>query len=345
MSHTVDPSSNYGANDDVAVTSPLSWEEARSTLRHVMENYMETPLPIVQSPKHDEKAKSMPWEYLFDWNVDVYVGALVSAALLGMSIAALVTRKNGEIGMKAALNAAASLRVYRTQVAGSVLLLAGSFFSVFLVKRREYTFARDSDVSKRKIIKKYLRSALDQDSKYLTSSVRSNSEESARSKAGDDPGLKGDPGSKIPQLHHSGTARTGIYPAYRRSEKQDAFWYRIPVLLLAKGDIIALQVGDVAPARCMLLSSESDCPILRSKCTIEGGEMITASSFGDLWGLSPCQKFPPGKSTVPSTSCKLLELCNNMSLFVLEETPLEPFLKLPNGKSNRHSFLYKCVLI
>lgn len=330
MSHSVDPSPNHdgATNIDAAVSSPLSWEEARLTLRHVMETYMETPLPVVKSPKNDEKVKSKPWELLFEWNVDFYVGALVSAALLGMSIAALVTRKNGGIGMNAALNAAANLTVYRAQVAGSTLLLVGSFFSIFLVKRREYSFARDSDVSKRKTIKKYLRSALDENSKYLTSSVRSNGEESTRSSAGENTG------PKVPQLHHSGTSRTGIYPAYRRSENEDAFWYRIPVLLLAKGDIIALQVGDVAPARCMLLSSDS----LRSKCTIEGGEMITASTFGDLWGLSPCQKFPPGKSTVPSNSCKLMELCNNMSLFVLEETPLEPFLRLPNGTSNRHAF-------
>lgn len=302
-----------------AVSAPLSWEKARSTLRNVMEKYMETPLPVVK-PTTTTTQTTKWWECLFHWDVDFFAGAAVSAALLGLSVASLATRKGGNIGSDAALNAAASLTIYRAQVAASTLLLVGSFFSIFLVKRREYTFAHDSDVSKRKTITKFLR-ATKEGSEAVESSERSNGEQSRKS------ATDNQDSSKEQQLHHSGTSRTGIYPAYRRSEQQEAFWFSIPTLLLVKGDYIALQVGDFAPAKCKLLNSSNS-----SACTIEGGERITTSSFGDLWALSPSLKFPPGKTTVPSQSRELLELCNHMSVFVLEETPMESFLRLPNGK-------------
>lgn len=294
------------------VSGPLSWEEARLTLRNVMEKYMETSLPFVESTTSNQPAEKW-WQILFRWDVDFLAGAIVSVALLGLSVASLVTRNNGDIGMSAALNAAAGLTIYRAQVAASTLLLVGSFFCVFLVKRREYTFAHDSDVSKRKTLRKFLRANQDHDESLISSDERNSGEDSVGQQ----------------QLHHSGTSRTGIFPAYRRSGEREAVWYRIPTLLLVKGDYIALQVGDVAPARCKLMNADSQGS---ATCVIQGGETITASTFGDLWGLSPSLKFLPGKSTISSQSRELLELCNHMSLFVLEETPLEPFLRLPNGK-------------
>jgi hypothetical protein len=241
-----------------------------------------------------------------------------------MSMASFVTRKREDVAP--ALNAAASVTIYRAQVAASALLLAGSFFCIFLVMRREYTFAHDSDVSKRKIIRKFLRESQQQnDSK----SEGNNGEESGRTKV--DKELE----NISQQLHHSGTSRTGIYPVYRRSEQQEACWHSIPTLLLVKGDYIALQVGDVAPTKCKLMNSS-----LSTACIIECGERITVESFGDLWGLSPSIKFPPGKSTIQPESRDLLDLCNQMSVFSLEETPLESFLRLPNGK--KHARL--CVL-
>lgn len=317
------------SSTETTVSGPLSWEEARSTLRRVMEKYMETPLPVVKSTNAPSNQTTKWWQCMFQWDVDFYSGAAVSAALLGLSAASLATRKRGHVGMDAVLNAAASLTIYRAQVAASTLLLVGSFFCIFLVKRREYTFAHDSDVSKRKIITKFLTATHEQSDGTTSSEKNIYGDESGR--------CKGDkhPTGKVQQLHHSGTSRTGIYPAYRRSEctnQQEAYWYRIPTLLLVKGDYIALQVGDVAPARCKLMNPDSQSTTTSSPCIIEGGETITVTSFGDLWGLSPSLKFPPGKSTVPSDSRQLLELCNQKRVFVLEETPLESFLKLPNGK-------------
>lgn len=306
------------------ISGPLSWDDARSKLKAVMEKYMETSLPVVQSTATDNQTTSKWWECVFQRNLDFLVGVAVSLALLGLSVASLVSRNNGYINENAVLNAGASLRVYRAQVAASTLLLFGSFFCVFLVKRREYTFCHDSDVSKRKTIAKFLKST----EKCCRNDAVTSSERASTSRDAQN----GPTTPKVPQLHHSGTSRTGIYPAYRLpvSGQQEAFWYSIPTLLLVEGDYIALQVGDVAPARCKLLASTDS--LSSTSRIIEGGERITTSSFGNLWGLSPSIQFPPGKTTVPSQSRQLLQLCNHMSVFRVEATPLESFLRLPNGK-------------
>ena len=307
-SQDVAPSTEQTAPDQ---DSPLSWDEARAALRDVMEKYMATPLPVVKAKTAAIPTTHKWWECLFRWDVDLYAGAAVSAALLGLSVASLATRKHGD--GHTVLNASASVLIYRAQLAGSALLLAGSFFCIFLVKRRQYTFAHDSDVSKRRTIAKFLRATRDYNE--ADTNERNNGGESGRPKV------------EKEQLHHSGTSRTGIYPVFRRSEQQDVLWYSIPTLLLVRGDFIALQVGDVAPARCKLINPNSS-----TACFIEGGESITVESFGDLWGLSPSIKFSPGKTTIPADSRELLDLCNHMSVFVLDETPLESFLRLPNGK-------------
>jgi hypothetical protein len=311
-----------GSNDisraDVAHLVPLSWTKARATLAEVLEKYMKRPLPVVKSTGSEQKAS--PWQCCSRWGADFYAGALpMSAALLALSITSLEARKRGDAD--SGLNASAALSVYRTQVAGATLLLAGTLISIFLVKRREHIFARDSDVAKRTTISRFLQATEEQGG----SSIEIISGGSARSRAESEIVVD-------QQLHHSGTSRTDIYPAYRRSDavnQQGAFWHRVPTLLLVKGDFIALQVGDVAPTRCKLLDTTG---MMKSLCVVEGGERITIASFGDSQP-APTSKFLRGKSVVPPQSRQLLELCNHLSVFVVEETPLESFLNLPHGKS------------
>ena len=56
-------------------------------------------------------------------------------------------------------------------------------------------------------------------------------------------------GHKYDSEIKSGHAQISIVPCYRNHK-----WCRIPTLLLADGDIIALQCGDLTPARCVELS-------------------------------------------------------------------------------------------
>jgi hypothetical protein len=301
---------------DVANHGPLSWAEARATLAEVLEKYMKRPLPVVKSTASEQKAS--PWACCSHWHADFYAGALpVSAALLALAITSLEARKRDADSW---LNASAALNVYRSQVAGAALLLAGTFISIFLVKRREYIFARDSDIAKRTTIAQFLKATEEQGE----SSREMISDKNAHSKAESEIVVD-------QHLHHSGTARTDIYPVYRRSNavnQQGAFWHRVPTLLLVQGDFVALQVGDVAPARCRLINGTGT---IKPLCVIEGGERITVASLGDS-RPSPTSKFPRGKSAVPPESRQMMELCNHLSLFEMEETPLESFLRLPHGK-------------
>lgn len=304
---------------NVANHGPLSWAEARSSLAEVLEKYMKRPLPVVKFTSSEQKVST--WPCCSRWHADFYAGALpVSIALLALAIASLVARKRGDA--ESGLNASAALSVYRTQVAGATLLLAGALISIFLVKRREYIFARDSDIAKRTTITQFLKATEEQGESTLEMLM---SDGSARSKAESEIVVD-------QHLHHSGTSRTDIYPVYRRSDtvnQQGGFWHRVPTLLLVRGDLVALHVGDVAPARCRLIDSTGT---VKSLCVIEGGERITVASFGDS-PPSPTSKFPRGKSVVSPESRHLLELCNHLSLFEMEETPLESFLGLPHGKS------------
>ena len=276
---------------------------------------MQTPLPVVKSTASDQKASH--WQRWFDLDMDFYVGALpASVALLALSILSLQAKKTGDTDSK--LHVGASLNLYQAEVAASTLLLAGTLVSIFLVKRRHHTFSRDSDVTKRISIARFIRASQEQ---------RECAIETGRSQSD---GVK----SENQQLHHSGTSRTDIYPAYRRSESDEnqcAFWHSVPTLLLVQGDFIALQVGDVAPAKCRLVDAGGGTVKTKAPCVLEAGERISLATFGKA-RHSPLTRFPRGKSTVQPESRELLALCNEMSVFVLEETPLEDFLRLPHGK-------------
>lgn len=312
-----------GAVVRVAQPIPLSWSEARAILKDVMEKYMKRPLPVVKYDSSSNRSGSSAWVSWFRFDMDFYAGALpVAVALFVLSIASLETRKSGV--NSSGLNASASLSVYQAQVVASTLLLAATIFSMLLVKRRQYTFSRDCDVSKRTTIAKFVKATKEQ-AEGLIEMTRK--DESYLSQS--DSTVLGNH-----QRHHSGTSRTDIYPAYRRTDlvnEQGAFWHRVPTLLLVKGDFVALQVGDVAPTRCKLMSARDHGKGTATAVEVHGGERITIESFGDA-RPSPTSDFPRGKSTVPQHSCQLLELCNNMSVFVLEETPLESFLNLPHGR-------------
>ena len=57
-------------------------------------------------------------------------------------------------------------------------------------------------------------------------------------------------------------------------------WHRIPTLLLVEGDFIALKVGDIAPARCTLVRNNDDHD--HTTNNIEAGERLTIDSLSSL---------------------------------------------------------------
>ena len=98
-------------------------------------------------------------------------------------------------------------------------------------------------------------------------------------------------------------------------------WSRIPSLLLVQGDLVALQIGDIAPADCEL-ADPKDSVI---HCRV--GDAVKTSFLQDGYHST----LPTGRTTVPKDSELFLQLCNGMRLFRVTETPLEKFLRKPIG--------------
>jgi hypothetical protein len=156
-----------------------------------------------------------------------------------------------------------------------------------------------------------------------------------------------------------------VYSTYRLMDDQvgvgdyQGQWHRIPSLLLAKGDFIALKVGDTAPAKCtpVKIADHGDA-INGARNVIEAGERLTIDALSpsarDSIGLVPGPSsivsfessntlaisnttktlksrrrgvLPSGRSTLTNHSEEMLLLANGVQIFALLETPLESFIR------------------
>jgi hypothetical protein len=270
---------------------PLSWREARAKLRGVLQDFIDKP----SRRKDDQKSQDRPSfvKLWFKNNMDVYAGSFLSSlAFLVISSISLASRNTQD----PIFNASAEIGVYRSQVAASVLMMAGCLFSAYLMGRRRDAAVKDSGASKRRAINKYL-AAMDKMDDQQEGSIHRKEDETAL----------------------SGTSLTGIFPVYRTSANGKGDWVNIPVLLLMEGDYVALQIGDIVPANCKSLESGS---------TLVKGHRIEKFS-GKAFAGAP---LPLGRSTIPSNSKALLSLCNLMKIFVVEEAPIASFLRRPPPK-------------
>jgi hypothetical protein len=327
----------------------LTWKEARYHLRELLIQYIEGPSPelsasvATEAEASEEQKKSLLSSFVRWWlrnDMDLYAGsfALSLALLILESLSLISSSKEAEEG-SAFLNAAGEHRIYRSQVSASVLLLASSLWGIWMVRRRRYACIKDIDSVKRREIQRFLKSMErkeEEEEKEDTIRRQSISEKDGNLQ------LDGSSVSSLPMptiieaLKLPGTALTDIYPVYRSSGngtdrergKERGSWNRIPTLLLVKGDYIALQVGDIAPARCKNVGNHyvSSSNLAEIAC----GERITTDTFSEnVDGSSP--PLPKGRSTLPTDSEKLLKLCNNFHLFVLLESPLHWFLQQSQG--------------
>lgn len=209
--------------------APLSWEEARRTLRNVLESYRDHPPPpqrgIIISPGDDTS-----WLACMIRNdYDLYFGAfLFSIGLLVLSLFSLLA-KLGHVS-ESPLRPSASRGVYESQFCASLLLAVGACSSLWMVRRRRFLSLNDSVSSKRREIMRFLRvlKALDENNNN-----------------------KGE--NMDPKPHINGTFLTDIYRVNRKAGSAGEQWNRIPSLLIVEGDLIALQCGDIAPADCVMM--------------------------------------------------------------------------------------------
>lgn len=301
--------------DNPGDSSPLTWDEARSRLRKVLEDYLlETSSSRRKYSKNTQPVPKEPKSFLDWWiehDFDLYAGSLsLSVAFLILAGFSLEARRRG-VGLSP-LNAAASISVYRAEVASGCLLVVGSMISLWMVRRRRFLFQNDSFNAKRSEVVRFLR-AFDRETEEI----------------------------KAANVHHAntdcagldllGTALTDIYPVYRVSGHEEeeaaaAGWSRIPSLLLVEGDFVALQVGDTTPADCISLEAKPG----DGNIQLNEGELVSLESIGEN-SISLTSKLPQGKITLPSFSNHLLTLCNGIRIFVVRKAPLFDFIRHAQG--------------
>jgi hypothetical protein len=116
-------------------------------------------------------------------------------------------------------------------------------------------------------------------------------------------------------------------------------WTTLPSLLLVQGDWIALQVGDIAPANCTMITPRAAAPAAATTTTttrtFAAGERITMESLHCTID-SVTTKLPLGRTTLPTLptikSCDhFLTLCNHLQIFILNESPISSSLKRTTG--------------
>jgi hypothetical protein len=102
--------------------------------------------------------------------------------------------------------------------------------------------------------------------------------------------------------------------------------------LLAEGDIIALQIGDIAPADCVQVAPPSSST-RHAMLRVKAGDLLSLESLR-LSSDEIISQLPAGRSTLPPGSDHLLTLCNGMIIFMVEKAPLHEFIRHSSGKPN-----------
>lgn len=299
--------------------SPLSWKEARIRLRHSLENYLQTDINKVHSSQTSiESTTPIFVSFCIKWNFDFIFGAVgTSVALLVIAIYFYI--RNNEDGQQQHRNPHSS-----SQVVGAAIIFFTSLFSIWLVVRYRYSLSHGTDNLKRRMINKFVKELQEQEERCRTTDVKNNNTNQSSTERDNDDN---------DGIDLVGTSLTGIYPVYRLSSDGvigQGSWSRVPTLILVEGDRIALQVGDLAPAKCRVLEGK------KSMTIFESGDKITldvscGESVGSLVG-----KISKGRTTLPShDSDAWLRLCNDVRIFEVMETPLEAFLREPQHESKK----------
>eukprot|EP00557_Chaetoceros_sp_GSL56_P002710 CAMPEP_0176498374 /NCGR_PEP_ID=MMETSP0200_2-20121128/12282_1 /TAXON_ID=947934 /ORGANISM="Chaetoceros sp., Strain GSL56" /LENGTH=1374 /DNA_ID=CAMNT_0017896567 /DNA_START=206 /DNA_END=4326 /DNA_ORIENTATION=+ len=343
-------SSTTDANYTYSTVKPLSWREARMKLCDILKSYvsssrgdmilLEKETQVVEILAEKKKLTNL-W---FFYNFDCYFGSIIcSLALLILSVTLYIRHEQDESDLTT------YSRLYQSHITASTLLLAGSILSAWLIRRRRISNARGAETKKRNTIETFL--------PVLEELINCKD---------DDVNTLADEERKSFQKSIPGTSLTDIYPVYRlHGDGRRGTWHKIPSLLLVEGDFIALQLGDTAPADCVLVTGSklgSSAPRNLSAPNLRAMATSAASSFqskmpqhreqvvlkaGDRVELSPRLKFEnrgniqlcdplflPGKSKIAEHSKKLLHLTNHSKVFKVVKSPIITFLRKKTGKSD-----------
>ena len=329
---------------------PLSWTEARQKLKDCLEQYVEEStkqqyrrmrrsLHSNESENENEDSPSSPSSSLVKsvwsrWDLDIWfcsVGSSVAMLVVGaLAMVESITQNDDPSSMSS--SSSFFHRFARSQLAGSILILIGCVMNIWSISRYRFSASQGTDGLKRRMIARFIRTITDEEKHCSRNNARTGN-------TGHD--INNDDNNGIDL---AGTSLTDIYPVYRRSgvstvttsqmgtasngnnEVPSGSWSRVPALLLVRGDFIALQVGDVAPCKCQLLYTEGGEQKISAEFDV--GETITVGKSSDSKEniKQIISDLPKGRTTFPPDSNKLLQLCNDMTVFEVLETPIIPLL-------------------
>ena len=350
-------SSTATSNYLPSTAEPLSWHDARSVMREVLNRYMDS---SHSNDDHDENESERQSAisllqkidiFWFGYNLDCYLGSiLVSMALLVLSTILYIQERNAQKNSIGIISeeSVVKRRLYVSHITASVLLLFSSILSVWLVHRRRLTSVRGAETKKRNTIASFL---------PLLDEMLSHSKGST---------------SVLPMGHEDlmeilpGSSLTDIYPVYRLSSEGDGKegqWHKVPSLLIVEGDFIALQLGDIAPVDCKLATGSKmgttqssslkimSAPNLKAMGAAVGSQrapklpkepfVIKAGDRVELPKNSRAENKPnmqvcdplflPGKSKLTENSRKLSHLTNRAKVFQVLESPIARYLRKSLG--------------
>lgn len=299
----------------------LSWKEARKILRIMLENYLAIST-AAQSQSHiaAKRQRGMLQRWIY-YDMDLYLGSfLVSIALLVLTALALAGHREEDD------HRSISFTTLRAQLAASILLVAISLMSIWIANRRRLLSLHDCHHYKRRHVASFLR----QMDRLEEAEQSPPDHDEATNPQATTATIHGDTSIHTLEdlLKSKGTALTDIYPVYRRNGSC-ASWTRLPSMLLVQDDLVALQIGDIAPAHSHLL----DNPQIQ----LQRGDRLSLELLQE--SLSQVlSSLPRGRTTLSSnladmgkSSHHFLTLCNRMHIFRVEEIPLQEFIHRSPG--------------
>ena len=335
-------------------SEPLSWREARTRMRGILENYMNDSSfwhssntdPSERGSEEYQKpslCKILFW--LSSHNMDCYCGSILfSVVMMGMSIYFFINGddNDNDNDENRNQNVKFTLDMHKSNLIASIIFTIISLLSTWAMNRRRQKSTYDVNLKKKRNVSSLLQVL--------------NKLEEAHDQMDNFPHMKIEPRLNDPNdLRLPGNALSDIYSVYRLSsatgERAVGQWHSVPSLMLAKGDFIALQTGDTAPADCKMVTGSRFGSLTASVNTnlgnrkvpprgamiIKSGEKVRPSlRLGKDQPRTSTQSsipgFPPGKSYLPQNSRKLLHLCNNKRVFEVLEAPMSKFLKSKTGE-------------
>lgn len=297
-------------------TPPLSWDEARGSLRDILKNYLDISLHkrddvgIGHSVLPDKHESILA--LCIRCNFDLYAGAIVLSMLLLISSSLSFHYKLNKVEYSY-LNPEASLSIYCSELVGALVLVIASLINTWVVRRWRFLCWNDKENAKRREILKFLRGPLSNDHHF---------DQSAPSSPNVDMSETGPDTVARIQL----TSQTEVFPVFRKCGNSLS-WASVPSLLLVKGDWVALQVGDIAPANCTAFSKDM------TTIHICAGELVTTETFR-CTVESVTSNLPQVRATLTShLPDHFLTLCNNMHICTVVDSPILASLNRSTGTS------------